>query len=81
MVEWGAKPLDAIRTSTVEAARLLNQEGKAGVVKTGAYADIIAVSADPRSHIEELQHVRFVMKAGTVYKDEWEPLLSVQSLQ
>jgi imidazolonepropionase-like amidohydrolase len=80
MVEFGAKPIDAIRMSTVEAARLLNQEGKAGVIKPGSYADIIAVSGDPRAHIEELEHVRFVMKAGTVYKDEAEPLLSAGSL-
>jgi imidazolonepropionase-like amidohydrolase len=81
MVEWGAKPIDAIRTSTVEAARLLNQEGKAGLVKPGSYADLIAVGSDPRSNIEELQHVRFVMKAGTIYKDDWNPILSVQGLQ
>ncbi len=81
MVEWGVKPIDAIRTSTVEAAKLINQEGKAGTVRIGSYADIIAVSDDPRAHVEELEHVRFVMKAGTVYKDEWEPLLSVQGLQ
>lgn len=81
MVEWGAKPLDTIRMSTLEASRLLNQEGKIGTVKAGSYADIIAVSADPRANIEELQHVRFVMKAGTIYKDQWEPMLSIQGLQ
>lgn len=77
MVEFGAKPIDAIRTSTIEAARLLNLEGKAGVVKPGSFADIIAVDSDPRSNIEELQRVRFVLKNGQVYRDDWEPDLVV----
>jgi imidazolonepropionase-like amidohydrolase len=75
MVEWGAKPLDAIRTATTEAARLLNLEGKAGVVKAGSFADLIAVDSDPRANIDQLQHVRFVLKDGNIYKDEWEPLV------
>jgi imidazolonepropionase-like amidohydrolase len=75
MVEWGAKPIDAIRTATIEASRLLNLEGKAGVVGTGSFADVIAVDGDPRANIEELQRVRFVMKDGKVFRDDWEPLL------
>jgi imidazolonepropionase-like amidohydrolase len=79
MVEFGAKPIDAIRTATVNAARLLNLEGKAGAVKAGSFADIIAVDSDPRANVEQLQHVRFVMKDGKIYRDEWAPLLAVQN--
>ncbi len=78
MVEFGAKPIDAIRTSTIEAARLLNLEGKAGVVRPGSFADMIAVDSDPRANIEQLQRVRFVLKAGKVFRDDWEPVLAVQ---
>jgi imidazolonepropionase-like amidohydrolase len=74
MVEWGAKPIDAIRTATTEAARLLDLEGKAGTVKPGSFADLIAVDSDPRANIDQLQHVRFVMKDGRIYKNEWESL-------
>jgi imidazolonepropionase-like amidohydrolase len=76
MVEWGAKPIDAIRTATVNAAELLNLQGKAGVVKPGSFADVIAVDADPRTDIQQLQHVRFVMKNGQVYRDDWQPALA-----
>ncbi len=78
MVEFGAKPIDAIRTSTIEAARLLNLQGKAGVVKPGSFADIIAVDSDPRANIEQLQRVRFVLKDGKVFRDDWQPVLAVQ---
>ncbi len=45
MVEFGAKPIDAIRMATVNAADLLNLKGKAGVVQPGSFADLIAVDA------------------------------------
>ena len=77
MVEFGAKPIDAIRTATVNAAQLLGLEGKAGIVKPGSFADMLAVDADPRDHIEQLQHVRFVMVGGKVARDDWNPTLTV----
>ena len=77
MVEWGAKPIDAIRMATVNAAELLNLQGKAGVVKPGSFADVIAMDADPRADVQQLQHVRFVMKSGQVYRDDWQPALAL----
>ena len=79
MVEFGAKPIDTIRMATVNAARPSNLEGKAGAVKAGSFADMIAVDSDPRANVEQLQHVRFVMKAGKVYRDEWAPLVALQN--
>ena len=39
-----------------------------GAVAAGKYADLIAVDGDPLKDISVLEHVRFVMKNGTVYK-------------
>jgi imidazolonepropionase-like amidohydrolase len=39
-------------------------------VTTGKLADLIAVSGNPLTDISVLQNVRFVMKAGIVYKDQ-----------
>jgi imidazolonepropionase-like amidohydrolase len=39
-------------------------------VAAGAYADIVAVSGDPLKDVSELEHVRFVMHNGAVFKDE-----------
>jgi imidazolonepropionase-like amidohydrolase len=70
MTEWGMKPIDAIRTATVEASRLLSLEGKAGTISMNSFADIIAVESDPRADVRQLQKVKFVMKDGVVYKNE-----------
>lgn len=69
-VEWGLTPLQAIQTATITAAQLLEQEGNIGEIKAGAFADIIAVKADPLKDIKSLQQVKWVMKDGVVYKTE-----------
>lgn len=68
MVEYGMKPIDAIRTATVRAAELLRMEKEIGSLQTGKLADIIAVEGNPVDDIKALTHVVFVMKAGQVYK-------------
>ena len=69
-VDWGLTPLQAIQTATTTAAQLLEQEGNIGEIKAGAFADIIAVKADPLKDIKSLQQVKWVMKDGVVYKTE-----------
>jgi imidazolonepropionase-like amidohydrolase len=70
MVEYGMKPLEAIRAATTMAAELLRMEGQIGALTPGAYADIIAVEGNPLEDITALQRVRFVMKGGSVVKRE-----------
>ena len=71
MIEYGMKPMEAIRAATVEAAELLGWSGKAGVVEVGAWADIIAVQGDVLQDMSLLERVSFVMKNGKVYKNTW----------
>ena len=70
MVDAGMSPAQAIRAATSVAAELLGQSGKLGVVAPGAFADLIAVNGDPEREIATLEHVRFVMKGGRIYKNE-----------
>lgn len=65
-VSYGLTPLQAIQTATITAAQLLDQEGKIGEIKAGAFADIIAIKGDPTSNIQALQQVKWVMKNGKV---------------
>lgn len=67
MVNYGMTPMQAIRTATVNAARLLDLGAELGAVAPGRYADLIAVANDPLKDIGELERVRFVMKDGVVY--------------
>jgi imidazolonepropionase-like amidohydrolase len=69
-VQYGMSPVQAIRTGTSTAAELLGWEENAGTVEAGKWADLVAVSGDPLKDITELQRVKFVMKAGSVYKNE-----------
>jgi imidazolonepropionase-like amidohydrolase len=70
MVEFGMTPMQAIKTATSRAAELLEMQGQLGVVAPGAYADVIALSADPLADIKALLNVGFVMKDGKVFKNE-----------
>jgi imidazolonepropionase-like amidohydrolase len=68
MVRYGMTPMQAIRSATSTAARLLDQEANLGSVAEGRWADLVAVTGDPLADIAELQRVVFVMKGGVVYK-------------
>jgi imidazolonepropionase-like amidohydrolase len=71
MVEFGMKPIEAIRSATVDAAELLGLQYRAGVVAPKAFADIIAVDGDPLTDITTLGSVKFVMKGGKVYRNDF----------
>ena len=68
--DYGMSPMEAIRTGTIRGAEVLGWADKAGTIEPGKWADIVAVSGDPLKDIKELQHVKFVMKAGVIYKNE-----------
>jgi imidazolonepropionase-like amidohydrolase len=71
MVKRGLTPLEVIQAATINAAELLNWQDKVGALELGHYADLIAVDGDPLADITVLQHVKFVMKGGTVVKDDF----------
>lgn len=70
-VNYGMTPIQAIRTATTSAAELLGWSDKMGTVEAGKWADLIAVSSDPLKDITELERVKFVMKSGSVFKNEF----------
>ena len=70
MVRYGMTPMQAIQAATTVAASLLDMSDKLGAIEPGHFADIVAVPGDPLADITQLEHVHFVMKAGTVYKND-----------
>ena len=68
MVEAGMSEMDAIRSATLNAAKLLKVEDTLGTIEAGKLADLVAVKGDPLENISLLQNINFVMKDGKVYK-------------
>jgi imidazolonepropionase-like amidohydrolase len=69
-VSWGATPLYSLRMATIVNAEIIHWEDKVGTIEKGKFADLIATSGDPLQDITEMQHVKFVMKGGSVIKDD-----------
>ena len=70
MVKYGMTPMQALQAATVNAADLIGHSDLIGSIKAGKSADVIAVNGDPLVDIKVLESVAFVMKEGTVYKQE-----------
>lgn len=70
LVEAGMTPLEAIQAATVHAADHLGIANDAGRIAVGMPADLIAVAGDPLTDVTELERVRFVMRGGTVHRDD-----------
>jgi len=68
MVAYGMPIVDALKSATSTAARVLRMEDQIGQVKPGLLADLAAFDGDPTKDITALRRVKFVMKNGTVYK-------------
>jgi len=70
LTQFGLTPMEAIHAATSRAAEMLDEKSELGVIAPNAYADIIAVSGDPLKDVQELGNVKFVMKGGTVFKND-----------
>ena len=69
MVRYGATPLQAIQTATLNAAEALGQAKDVGDVSAGHWGDLVGVAGDPLKDVTVLERPVFVMKGGeTVVK-------------
>jgi imidazolonepropionase-like amidohydrolase len=70
MVDYGMRPMDAIVAATRNAAENLGLSPDVGTLEVGRLADIVVLDGDPSSDIGAAARVRFVMKDGTVARDD-----------
>jgi imidazolonepropionase-like amidohydrolase len=73
LVGRGMTPAQAIQSATRVNAEALGWQDRVGAIEPGKFADLIAVSGDPLANIAELQRVKFVMKGGTIVKNDLTP--------
>ncbi|UFN49781.1 amidohydrolase family protein [Roseomonas sp. OT10] len=66
--------MEVIRSATVNAAKVVKQEGRLGVLAPGALADLIVVDGDPLADLSLLtgqgRHMPAILKGGRFVKDE-----------
>jgi len=72
LVKWGMTPTQALQSTFMVAARVLNYgwADRVGSLEKGKFADLIAVAGDPLKDVTEMQRVKFVMKGGVVSKND-----------
>jgi imidazolonepropionase-like amidohydrolase len=68
MVDYGMRPIAALRSATSVNARLFHLETRVGAVRPGLLADLVAVEGDPSADISALRRVALVMKGGTIHR-------------
>ncbi len=68
--DGGQDPMAAMVSAQSLAAESLNLGDQIGTIAPGMQADIIALDGDPREDITAVRRVVFVMKDGSVYKNQ-----------
>jgi imidazolonepropionase-like amidohydrolase len=67
------QPAAILRAATTVGARVVQMEGDIGVIRPGAYADLLVVDGNPLEDAGVLanpeDNLRLVMKAGQIYRD------------
>jgi Amidohydrolase family len=66
MVEAGLTPLEAIRASTYDAARLMKAEQEWGSLQAGRRAMLLIVAGNPAEHISDTRKIETVIQDGKV---------------
>ncbi|HRD74779.1 MAG TPA: amidohydrolase family protein [Hyphomicrobiaceae bacterium] len=65
--------IEVIRSATVNAAKVVGQEGKLGVIAPDAHADLIVIDGDPLKDMNLLvgqgRHMAAIMKGGSFVKN------------
>jgi imidazolonepropionase-like amidohydrolase len=69
MTQAGMPTSAALKSATIEAAKLLRVEEELGQIKIGMLADIIAMNENPIQDINAVSNIIFVMKDGIIFKN------------
>jgi hypothetical protein len=68
LVEAGLSPLEALRTATLNPARVLEMADSLGTIEPGKLADMVLLDANPVKDIRNTQKIRAVVADGRLYR-------------
>jgi imidazolonepropionase-like amidohydrolase len=68
LVEAGLTPAEALRTATINAARMIGKERDLGAVEAGKFADLVILDANPLDDIRNVTRIHKVIKGGVQYE-------------
>src|SRR5262245_17246139 len=69
-VREGESPMHAILSATRVASEAIGWSDRVGTLEPAKFADLVATSRSPLADITELERVKWVMKGGTIYRDD-----------
>ncbi len=68
LVEAGLTPLEALRTATLNPARVLGMADSLGTIEAGKLADLVLLDANPLVDIANTRRIRAVVADGRLYR-------------
>ncbi|MBB1285588.1 amidohydrolase family protein [Flavisolibacter sp. BT320] len=66
-VAFGMKPIDALRTITINPVRYLNMTDSLGTIQNGKRADFVLLNGNPLTDIAQTKNIFAVMHNGKLY--------------
>jgi hypothetical protein len=68
LVEAGLTPLEALRTATVNPARVVGLADSLGTIEVGRLADLVLLDANPLENVANTRRIRAVVADGRLYR-------------
>ncbi|MBC7654267.1 MAG: PD40 domain-containing protein [Oligoflexus sp.] len=70
LAQGGMKPIDCIKSATINGAEYLGMDKEIGSLKTGKLADLIVLNANPLDDIRNSEKIKYTMVNGRLYDSE-----------
>ena len=67
-VQGGLTPMQALQTATIDAARALHLDARAGSLDAGKQADLVIIDGNPLANMRDIRRVQLVVKDGQGYE-------------
>lgn len=67
----GLTPYEALQTATINAARILGNDGDLGTVECGKLADLVLLDGNPLEDLQDITRVKAVFLEGQPVTREW----------